>query len=156
MGILDIFERAFIPFKRPTEVKLKEIVCKPMQKNLLKTVRTAAVGCEYSNVDGSERQAAIQKLKPGQRVRLIWDAGEDGSKKTVYLVRGSNSQQFSMSDCFGRLNDKMAAEIIQGLTQAKTVAAVRVAKIVGGTRKRPKLGCVLEVDTYRVTEKDKI
>jgi hypothetical protein len=54
-----------------------------------------------------------------------------------------------MADCFGRLNDKVAADVIRWLTQERISTAVRVARIVGGTRKRPKLGCLLELSTYR-------
>ncbi|MBW1890385.1 MAG: hypothetical protein JRI93_07660, partial [Deltaproteobacteria bacterium] len=39
------------------------------------------------------------------------------------------------------------------LTKDNIVTAARVVRIVGGTRKRPKLGCVLELSTYPSPEK---
>ena len=153
MGLIDTLEQILIPSKRTKKerIGLKEIVCKPKAKNLVQTFKTSAVGCEYSNMDGSERQLALEKLKAGERVRLLWDAGKDGNKKTLYLVRGSRS----IGDCFGRLNDKVAADVIRWLTQDQVSTTARVAKIVGGTRKRPKLGCVIELSTYRMPERKK-
>ncbi len=153
MGILNTLERLLIPSKRPVRMGLKEIVCKPKKKNFIENMRTSATGSEYTNPDGSDRQDAIQKLKVGEKVRLLWDAGETGQKKTIYLVRGGNTQKFSMSDCFGRLNDKIAADVIRWLTQEKIATSAKVVKIVGGTRKRPKLGCVLEISTYKSPDK---
>lgn len=154
MGLLSSLEQLLIPSKRPekTTVGLKEIVCKPKKGAHIQTFRSAAVGCEYTNPDGSERQDAVQKLKAGQKVRLLWDTGESGHKKTIYLSRG-RAQSYAMSDCFGRLNDKTAADVIRWLTQDHIATTAKVAKIVGGTRKRPKLGCVLELSTYKVPEK---
>jgi len=154
MGLLNTLEHLLIPSKRMEKVTvgLKEIVCRPKDKNRLKSFRSSAMGCEYTNPDGSDRQEAIMKLKVGQKVRLLWDAGETGQKKTIYLAR-SKAQNFSMSDCFGRLNDKTAADVIRWLTQDNITTAAKVVQIVGGTRKRPKVGCVLELSTYRMPEK---
>ena len=154
MGLIDKLEQLLIPSKRSKSkrIDLKEVMCRPKKKNLVETFRTPAVGCEYKNMDGSDRQAALGKLKDGERVRLLWDAGSDGSKKTLYLVRGRNTQAFSMANCFGRLNDKVAADVISRLTQEGIVTAAHVAKIVGGTRKRPKLGCIVELTSYRTAE----
>lgn len=152
MGILNTLEQMFIPSRRPVRMGLKEIVCKPRKKDFIESIRTSATGSEYNNPDGSDRQIALQKLKVGERVRLMWDAGETGQKKTIYLVRGGKSQRFSMSDCFGRLNDKMAADVIRWLTKENITTSAKVVKIVGGTRKRPKLGCILELSTYRGPE----
>lgn len=156
MGLLDTLERMFVPSKRPEKrvVNLKEIVCKARKKDIVQTFNTAAVGCEYSNPDGSERQDALAKVKVGEKVRLLWDAGESGNKKTIYLVRGPGTQQLSINNCFGRLSDKVAADVIRWLTQDSIAATARVVKIVGGTRKRPKLGCVIELSTYLVAEKN--
>jgi hypothetical protein len=106
------------------------------------------VGVEYSNIDGSDRQEALKKNKIGEKVRLIWDAGDSGNKDTVYLVRKGLGQELAMPDCFGRLNDKVAADVIHWLTKENVVTSAKVAKLSGGTRKRPRLGCVLELRTY--------
>ena len=155
MGLLDTLEQLFIKSKRPKKqvVNLKEIVCKSKKKNFVQTFITSAVGCEYSNPDGSERQEALAKAKVGEKVRLLWDAGETGNKKTIYLVRGPGIQQLNIANCFGRLNDEVARDVIRWLTQESIATTAKVAKIVGGTRKRPKLGCVLELSTYKVVEK---
>jgi hypothetical protein len=134
-------------------VNLKEIVCKSKKKDFVQTFNTSAVGCEYSNPDGSERQEALAKAKVGEKVRLLWDAGEKGNKKMIYLVRGPSTQQLNISNCFGRLNDKVAGDVIRWLTQESIATTAKVAKIVGGTRKRPKLGCVIELSTYTVVQK---
>ena len=157
MGLLDTLERLLIPSKRPKSerIDLREIMCKPREKDRIETFKTAVVGCEYGNMDGSDRQMALEKLKVGERVRLMWDAGRDGSRKTLYLVRGRRTQAFSMADCIGRLNDKVAADVIRRLTRDQVATAARVAKIVGGTRKRPKLGCVMELSTYHTAESKK-
>lgn len=153
MGLIDTLERLLIPSKRPLKqtVGLKEIVCKPRKAYWVQTVRTSAQGCEYTNPDGSERQKALAKLKAGEKVRLLWDSGETGQKKTVYLVRGAKTRQFSISDCFGRLEDKMAAKVLHWLTQEQITTTAKVIKVVGGTRQRPKLGCIIELSTYRTT-----
>lgn len=157
MGLIDTLEHLLIPSKRPKSVRidLKEVLCKPKKKDLIETFATPAVGCGYSNMDGSDRQAALEKLKEGERVRLLWDAGKEGNKKTLYLVRGRNTQSFSMTNCFGRLNDKVAADVIRWLTQESIATTAHVAKIVGGTRKRPKLGCIMELSTYHTAESKK-
>lgn len=152
MGILDKLEQMFNPARKPKEVRidLKEIVCKPKGKPCLRQVKAAVVGSDFSNIDGSNRQEALAKLKVGENVRLIWNRTD--SKDIVYLVRGGRTQEFSMSDCFGRLDDKVAAEIIRWLTQENIVTSAKVAKILGGTRKRPKLGCVVELSAYQGPE----
>ena len=155
MGLLDSLERLFVLSKRPKKqvVNLKEIVCKARKKDWIQTFNTSAVGCEYSNPDGSERQDALAKVKEGEKVRLLWDAGETGNKKTIYLVRGSRAQQLNISNCFGRLNDKVSGDVIRWLTQENIGTTAKVVKVVGGTRKRPKLGCVVELSTYQVEVK---
>ena len=152
MGLLDTLEGLLVPSRRrrQTQVALKEIFCKRKDDDFIERFNTAAVGTELSNPDGSDRQATMEKLKVGQKVRLIWDAGDSGTKNVVYLVfkRGARIQELSMPDCFGRLNDKVAGDVIRWLTQENIVTTARVVKITGGTRKRPKLGCVLELRTY--------
>lgn len=150
MGLLSTLEQLLIPGKQGKKqtVSLQEIICKPKEKNHIQTFNTAAVGCDYTNADGSNRQDALEKLKVGQKIRMLWDAGETGRKKTVYLTR-NKAQNVTMTDCFGRLNDKVAAQVIRWLTQDKITTNAKVAKIVGGTRKRPKLGCVIELSTYQ-------
>ena len=157
MGLIDTLERIFIPSKRPKSerINFKEIIGKPKEKNRIKTFRTSAVGCEYSNADGSDRQSALEKLKAGEKVRLLWDAGEDGAKKTIYLVRGPYSQKLNIGNCFGRLDDKVAADVIRWLNRDYVTTTAKVVKIVGGTRKRPKLGCIIELSTYQTAESKK-
>lgn len=151
MGLLDTLEHLLIPSKRSKRqrIHLKEVMCKPKKKDRIETFQTPAVGCEYKNIDGSDRQSALAKLKEGERVRLLWDAGKDGSKTKLYLVRGRRSQAFSLSNCFGRLSDKISSDVIRKLTQEQIATAARVCRIVGGTGKRPKLGCIIELTTYR-------
>jgi hypothetical protein len=155
MGLLHTLERILIPSRRPDKqiVNLKEIVCKPRRKLWVQTFNTSAAGCEHSNPDGSKRQEALAKLKVGEKVRLLWDGGESGNKKTIYLVRGPQTQQLSISNCFGRLNDKVAGDVIRWLTRDSIGTTAKVIKIVGGTPKRPKLGCVIELSTYQVDAK---
>ena len=155
MGLLQRLEYIFIPSRRKMQqhVDLKEIFCKRKDDGYIKKIRTAATGCEYSNPDGSDRQEALQKVKVGDRVRLIWDASSGAN--TVYLVRSGRAQQLSMPDCFGRLNDKVAADVTRWLTHDNIVTAARVVKITGGTHKVPKQGCVLELTTYPGPKKKK-
>ena len=157
MGLLRSLERIFVPGRKLKEkhVELKEIFCKRKDDDYIRKIRTAATGCAYSNPDGSERQDAMQKIKVGHKVRLIWDAGESGNKTTVYLVRKGGKQELSMPDCFGRLNDKIAGDVTRWLSHDNIVTAARVVKITGGTRKNPKLGCVLELRTYPGPKKKK-
>ena len=149
MGLLNSLERLLVPSRRNQQKKvdLKEIYCKRKDDDFIRQFRTAAVGTDYSNPDGSDRQAAMEKLKAGQKVRLVWDAG---NKPVVYLVlqRGVMARELSMPDCFGRLDDKVAADVIRWLNQENIVTSATVIKITGGTRKRPRLGCVLELRTY--------
>jgi hypothetical protein len=155
MGLLNTLERLLIPGKSPKKqiVNLKEIVCRPRKKDWVQTFNASAVGCELSNPDGSKRQEALARLKAGEKVRLLWDGGESGNKKTIYLVRGPRTQQLSITNCFGRLSDKVAADVIRWLTRDSIATTAKVIKIVGGTAKRPKLGCVVELSTYQVGEK---
>jgi hypothetical protein len=150
MGILSSLERIFVPSRgeKAKRVDLKEIYCRKKGDDFIKKFKSSVVGSEYKNPDGSDRQEALRRLKVGEKVRLIWDAGNTGGKHVVYLVRKGKTQRLSISDCFGRLNDKTAADLIRWLTQENIVTSARVAGIVGGTRKRPKLGCILELTTY--------
>ena len=150
MGILATLERLLIPSRKvqTKQVALKEIFCKRKDEDYIKRFNTPAIGTEYSNPDGSDRQKSIQKVKAGDKVRLIWHAEAAGSKDVVYLVRKGGRQELSMPDCFGRLSDKVAADVIRWLNQDNIVTSAKVVKIVGGTRKRPKLGCIMELTTY--------
>jgi hypothetical protein len=148
MGILDTLERLLTPGRRTTrQVDLKEIYCKRKDDGYLKRFRTAAVGTAYRNVDGSDRQQALETLKVGQRLRLVWDVRKEN--KILLLKRGGGAQ-LDISRCIGRLDDKVAAEVLHGINQETHVPTARVAKITGGTRKRPKLGCVVELSIYPV------
>jgi len=147
MGILDAVER-FISRRKDESVGLREIRGDLKQKEQLNQFKTPVVGSEYSNADGTDRQEALAKLKEGEKVRLIWNAGESGNKSTIYVVRGGKGRALTMADCFGRLGDKAAADVIRWLTEENVVTLAKVSKITGGTRKRPKLGCVLELTTY--------
>jgi len=149
MGLLEKLEQLLN--KAPREemrVELKEIFCKPGGRDFIEKFNTAASGCQYSNPDGSSRQEALRKLKIGERVRLVWHAGSAGGKNIVYLVRRGKGQELSMPDCFGCLNDKIAARVVRWLTRDNIVTAARVVRITGGTRKQPRMGCVLELTTY--------
>jgi hypothetical protein len=150
MKILKTLEQIFIPSKKPkTEhVDLKEIDCLRKDSDFVRQFRTAAVGTAYGNPDGSDRQAALKKLKADEKIRLIWDAGSPSNRQIVYLVCSGRTRKLSMADCFGRLNDKVAADVVQWLNRDNITTSARVVKIVGGTRKRPELGCVLELTTY--------
>ena len=107
MGILNALEQFLRLKPAPERVDLKEIVCNVRKQNPIKQFRTAAVGTEYKNVDGSERQDALKKIKAGDAVRLIWEEGKTDAKDTIYLVRKGRGKELSMADCFGRLNDKV-------------------------------------------------
>ena len=150
MKILKMLEEIFIPSKKAkTEhVDLKEIDCRRKDNDFVRQFRTAAVGTRYGNPDGSDRQAALKKLKVDEKIRLIWDAGSPSNRQIVYLVRGGRTRKLSMADCFGRLNDKVAADVVQWLNRDNITTSARVVKVVGGTRKRPDLGCVLELTAY--------
>ncbi len=155
MGILAVLERMFIKQEQQKQVDMKEIFCKKTGNDYIKRFRTSVAGCEYKNIDGSERQETLANLKPGKKVRLIWDAGQDGKSKKIYVVRPRGTMQLVMPDCFGRLSDKVAADVIRWLTKDNIVTSAKIVDIVGGTRKRPKLGCVLELTTYHRPEKEK-
>ncbi|MEJ2638789.1 MAG: hypothetical protein P8010_04365 [Desulfosarcinaceae bacterium] len=148
MGIIDTLERLLVPGRRSDrQVDLKEIYCKRRDADYLKRYRTAAVGTTYRNVDGSERQQALETLKEGQRLRLVWDVRKENK---ILLLKGGGGAHLDLSNCIGRLNDKVAAEVLRGVSQETRVPTARVAKITGGTRKRPKLGCVVELSIYPV------
>ncbi|MFO8085302.1 MAG: hypothetical protein R6U27_13400 [Desulfobacterales bacterium] len=151
MRILDIIESVLFKSKtvsKEVRIDLKEILCKPRKKDFIEKFRTTAVGTEYGNPDGSRRQDALKKVKEGNKVRLVWSKGESGSRDIVYLVKGGIGRELDMSNCFGRLDDKTAADVIHRLTKENIVTAARVIKITGGTQKHSKLGCVLELATY--------
>lgn len=152
MRLLNLIESVIFNKKTVSEevhVELKEIICKRKKKNFIEAFRTNAVGTEYSNPDGSRRQDAMQKIKEGDKVRLVWAEGRSGAKDIVYLVKGGIGRQLIMSNCFGRLDDRTASQVIQWLNKENIVTAARVVKITGGTPKHPKLGCILELETYK-------
>lgn len=151
MGLLlEILENVLLRKKREQIVELKEITCKRKDDDYIKRFRTSVVGAEHKNIDGSDRQEALKKLKEGEKVRLIWSPGGSGNKEIVYLVKKSMGKELNLPDCFGRLNDKVAANVVEWLNKKDIVTSAKVVKITGGTRKRPKLGCVLELTTYQV------
>ncbi len=159
MGLLQTMERLLNLDRSSREeqvVELKEIFCKPKGRNPIEQFRTPAVGCRYSNPDGSSRQDALKKLKAGEKVRLIWHTGDSGRRNRIYLVRrGSGTQELSMPDCFGRLDDRVAEKVIRWLNGDNIVTEAKVVKITGGTRKQPRLGCLLELTTYPGPEEKK-
>ncbi len=134
-------------------VDLKELLGTPKKSSeCIKTIRTPAAGVEHTNMDGSERQKALEKMKAGEKVRMIWDAE---GKNSIYLLRGGKMKRLNLADCFGKLNSKVAADVIRWMTKENIIASATVANIVGGTRKRPKLGCVIELKVYETPEKEK-
>jgi hypothetical protein len=152
MGLLNLIESVLFRSKnvsKEVQVALKEIICKRKKKDFIDKFRTRAVGTEYSNPDGSRRQDAIQQVKEKDKVRLVWAEGQSGSKDIVYLVKGGIGRELVMSNCFGRLDDKIASQVIHWLNKENIVTAARVVKITGGTPKNPKLGCILELETYQ-------
>jgi hypothetical protein len=156
MGILNSFERVLgigRPPAEATRVALKEIFCNRRDGEYIKRFRTAAAGTQYHNPDGSDRQAALTKIKVGDRVRLIWEAGDGGKIEKVHLLRRGRRKQLNMPDCFGRLDDKTAADVVRWLNKDRIATAARVVSITGGDRKKAKLGCVLELTTYPMPEK---
>jgi hypothetical protein len=157
MALIDKFENVFGTLRKGKEeqAELKEIFCNRKDDGYVKRLRTAAVGCEYSNVDGSARQDSLDKLKVNEKVRLIWGNHGNPNKNTVYLVRKGKHKELSMPDCFGRLNDRIAAEVIRRLTQENVVSTAKVVRITGGTRKNPRLGCVVELSMYPGPQKKK-
>jgi hypothetical protein len=159
MRLLDLIESVLFKSKtvsKEVHIELKEIICKRKKKDFIEKFRSTAVGTEYSNPDGSRRQDAMQKVKDKDKVRLVWSEGQSGSKDIVYLVKGGIGRELVMSNCFGRLDDKTAAQVIHWLNKENIVTAARIVKITGGTPKHPKLGCILELETYHgPKEKDK-
>ncbi len=155
MGLLSFLERSMFKSEQQKQVDMKEIVCKKRGKDFIKQFRTSVSGCEYKNIDGSDRQETLAKMKVGKRVRLIWAAGGDGKSKKIYVVRSRGTNQLAMPDCFGHLNKKVAADVIRWLNKDNIVTSAKIVDIVGGDRKRPKLGCVLELTTYHRPEKKK-
>ena len=152
MRLLDLIESVLFRSKtvsKEVHIPLKEIICKCKKKDFIEKFRTTAVGTEYSNPDGSHRQDAMKKIKEKDRVRLVWSEGQSGSKNIVYLVKGGIGRELVMSNCFGRLDDKTAAQVIQWLNKENIVTAGRIIKITGGTPKHPKFGCILELETYQ-------
>jgi hypothetical protein len=157
MKLLDLIESVLFKSKtvsKEVHIELKEIICKRKKKDFIEKFRTTAVGTEYSNPDGSRRQDAMQKVKEGDKVRLVWAEGQSGSKDIVYLVKGGLGRELVMSNCFGRLDDKMAAQVIHWLNKENIVTAARIVKITGGTSKHPKMGCILELETYQGPKKE--
>ena len=132
---------------------LKEIYCKRKDDDFIKQFNTSVVGCHLRNVDGSERQEALKKIKIGQKVRLILEPGQGGKKDKINLLPGGRSQELDISQCFGRLNDKFTKDIVRWLTRDNIVTSAKVVNITGGTRKQPKLGCVLQLTTYQEKQK---
>ena len=150
MGLLEIFERALLPAKKKEvrQLDMMEIYCKRKDDQFIKQFRAAVTGTAYKNPDGSDRQQALGKLKIGERVRLIWDSGKTGSKEKVFVFRKGRGRELNPAECFGRLDDNTAADVIHWLTKSNIVPTARGQKILGGTRKRPKLGCVIQLTTY--------
>lgn len=152
MGILEAFERLIGLSRQEERVDFKEILCNRWDGQYIKQFRTTAAGSHHKNIDGSERQHALGKLKEGGKVRMLLTTAEKGTKRNIYLIRGDKRQELDISECFGRLNDSVAADVIRWLTHDRVVTAARIFKLTGGTRKKPKLGCILECRTYPAPE----
>lgn len=148
MGLIDILESILTPRKEKKRVDLKEIYCRRKDDDFIRRFNTTVVGGDLRNVDGSDRQEAMNKLKVGQKVRMILESGEGGKKDKIHLLLGGRSQELDISQCFGRLSDKVTADVVRWLNRDNIVTTASVVKLTGGTRKRPKLGCVLQLTTY--------
>ena len=151
--VIKFFKKMLGGSKKKGQGGVKEIFCSLVGDTYLKKFKTTAIDSEQKNLDGSDPQEAINKLKIGEKVRLIWDADSTEDTHVVYLLRSGEGDQLSMADCFGRLNVNVATQVIRGVSGGDTMTEARVNKIAGGTRKRPMLSCVLEITTYPAPEK---
>jgi hypothetical protein len=127
-------------------VAFTEIYGDPKETGYQRKFKTKAVGVTKPNYDGSSRQEVIKRLRVGQKVRLVWDKNNPYDPNTIMLF--PDYDQLNMEECFGHLKADLASDVVCWVTEGDLSVYAEVAKILGGTKKLPTLGCLLEITVY--------
>lgn len=131
-------------------LEFKEFYGDPQTTGYKKKFKTKAVGVTMPNMDGSDRQEVIEALKPGQKVRLVWDENNEYDSNAIMLFpyEDSGTNRVKAYDQFGFLKRDLAADVVRWVTKEDFSVYAEVSKILGGTEDAPTLGCLLEITVY--------
>lgn len=146
------FSRIFPPNNNQpsTErIEFKPIPGKKPQGDIIWSFKTKVVGVTFDNLDGSNRQAAIRQLRPGDRLQLAWYPKSPHDQNAIMVFGKGSMSQLDMSTCIGHLKADLAADVVEWLDDDSiTGIYAAVDEVLGGTSDKPTYGCLIEIITY--------
>ena len=112
-----------------------------------RTLRGRIAGVSYQNDDGSDRQTLIRRhCRAGMPLELRPEPGNKHDRDAIAAwISWRSLLVFTRAGQLGYLEREDAAEVAKHLKAGGRVRA-RVAELMGGTRDKPSLGVVIEVD----------
>lgn len=138
----------FFVFKKKTKNKkiLLKMIPGEETENPFRNISTKVVGVTYKNLDGSSRQNAIKKLKPGQRLQLAWNQNDPYDSNAILVFGEGNLEHADMSTCIGHLKADLAADVVSWIRSNEYEGIyAEVYKIIGGDKDRPRVGCLIDL-----------
>ena len=105
-----------------------------------RTFTTRIVGVTHDNLDGTNRQAILRKLSPGDIAALVREPQNPHDANAVAIV----DPQFGH---FGYVPAHIVVTLASQLDRGMTGFA-RIKEITGGTRSKRNLGCAVGVLLY--------
>ncbi len=116
------------------------------QKTYKRQFKTKIVGVTYDNIDGSSRQDAIRRARRGQRIQLAWNPADPYDANAGLVFCEGSMEYLEMDDCMGHIKADLAADIVEWVKTDKYKSIyAEVADVLGGSRKFPTLGCLIEI-----------
>lgn len=119
------------------------------QKKYIRTFETKVVGVTFDNDDGSSRQDAIGNLQVGQQVYLVWNPHNPHSSNAILVFGNISTNEVVMSSCLGHLKSGLGADVLEWSKDDNYEGIyAEVVKILGGTKNKPTLGCLIRICLY--------
>ncbi len=131
------------------QAEFKTIPGEKPQGKTIRNFKTKVVGVTHRNMDGSSRQSAIRRLKPGDRLQLAWYPKSPHDPNAIMVFGKGSMSQLDMSTCIGHLKADLAADVVKWLDDDNiTGIYAAVSEILGGTNGKPTYGCLIEITVY--------
>lgn len=100
-------------------------------------LHTKVVGTTFENEDGSDRQIAIRKCRPGDAVVLVPEPENPVDPNAVKVCKFESAKQLGQQ--LGHLNRDLAAEVNRKREAGYRIEAL-VTNVTGGTKSKPNRG----------------
>ena len=118
--------------------KFKTIPGEKPHGKIIRSFKTKVVGVTFDNLDGSSRQQAIRKLKPGDRLQLAWYPDSPHDPNAIMVFGKGSMSELDMSTCIGHIKADLAADMVEWFKDENIEGIYAVVdEIVGGTNDKP-------------------